>query len=172
MTPETLAVVSAYCAHFLSSMVSTHHDDGSQVNRSSSSITAKRRTTDISLGIDGDIVVSEMPAVVRQKLVSAPALEVLKKQMHTFTKFFNEGALSSLEKEISQGRCHLMTGQDGQVLRVVRMVVLQVTDERDRVCARLAREVRSGSANCDFEVNFGLLGHKLEEPCSLFSIPI
>ena len=67
--------------------------------------------------------------------------------------------MSKLISEV--GKCYLTTTEEGDILRVVRMGVLDLRDEDGKVCVQLA-EARAGQRS-NYVVHFGLPGQKCKE---------
>jgi len=107
--------------------------------------------TDIDPGVDHDVVLCTVHMSIKGGLVSRPIMDLLRRQ-HWLTAFMRKD-LHDLEREVSAGKCHLVMGQDGpsSISRVVRVVVLHLTNKEGLTCVQLA-ENRNGSASSKFRL--------------------
>jgi len=129
--------------------------------------------TDINSGMDCDVIVSNLHLSIRT-LVSKPVLEIIQNQHPSsdnaampavkakglsvtarMRQNWKKGA-SELEREVKVGKCHLVVTTDESssvttVGRVVRVVLLHLTNAHDMLCVHLA-ECEYGSLRAKFQL--------------------
>jgi len=115
--------------------------------------------TDVDPGFDCDEIVAQMHHAIRG-LVSLPLLEMLRRNQSLLGGLWARKAFADLEAEVLKGRCHVSMGPDGMgsIFRVVRVVVIHLTNADGLLCVQLAETKKEGTA-CN--PKFGLPGQKV-----------
>lgn len=125
--------------------------------------THRRALTDFRCDIDIDVIVASMSRELRQT-ISQPALVRLHHQnIGGLTAMFHKKkGRWALDQEVEEGKCHLMSDELGQIVRVVQLVLLRVCREDGLQCVNLARQMEGS-----FTPLLDLPGGKLLEGESL-----
>mmetsp|Transcript_30545 Transcript_30545/g.71319 ORF Transcript_30545/g.71319 Transcript_30545/m.71319 type:complete len:1137 (+) Transcript_30545:102-3512(+) len=122
-------------------------------------VTQKLPFTDINPGVDCDEIISNMSHILRG-LVSRPLLDMLRRHQRVLGGVLAaRKAFADLETEVRKGKCHLSIGVDGisSIGRVVRIVVLQLTNQEGLMCVQIAES----KGRDKIIPKFGLPGRKV-----------
>jgi len=125
--------------------------------------------SDLTIGIDYDVVASNLAQAIRSDLLSQPILESLRYQNeNNFWAWRSRKSWLELEQEVKAGKCHLVRRgplESHGFLRIVRIVLLHLRNRDGLLCVQLAH-CSGGQDSVD--LNFPgakVLGDETPEVC-------
>jgi len=112
--------------------------------------------SDLETALDCDKLVADMHFSIRE-LVSVPLLDMVARQQNTLIGKIRRKGVAELEAEVLAGKCHLARDVNGEIYRVVRLVVLRLKNSEGLLCVNIG-QIEDGTCTPKFQ----LPGRKVE----------